>query len=91
MQFDGECASRNIDPLYLPLSRLLNLIYWYATRNAPIEEIRKFDTRLFRPPPGVVPTRGPWTAEAETAAFNQVAAMVSGGKATQQARPGKRS
>lgn len=76
--FDGWYAveASGNDPLDLPFDRLLSVVYYWATQEADEQEVQKFDTRLHRPPPGVVPTTGPWTAEAETAAFKSVKAMV---------------
>lgn len=79
--FDGWAAASlsGADPLDLPLDRFVNLIYWWAIRDAEPEEIPKFDQRLWRPPPGVAPAPGsPWSAEAETAAFKGFAAAFKG-------------
>lgn len=78
--FDGEWASRPMDPLDLPIDRFLSLIYWWMIRNAEDEKsIQSFNARLWRPPPGVLPAAGsPWTAEAETAAFRSFAAQTKG-------------
>lgn len=66
---DGEAALRGVDPIALPFDRLLNAVYHFAIRDATPDNVRKFDMRLWVPPPGVVPTRGPWSAAAETEAF----------------------
>lgn len=44
--FDGWCASRNVDHLALPWDRWLNLVYYFATRNASKEDRDKFDTAI---------------------------------------------
>jgi len=44
--FDGWCASRNVDHLELPLHRWLNLVYYFATRNASKEDRDKFDAAI---------------------------------------------
>lgn len=44
--FDGWCASRNVDHLELPWDRWLNLVYYFATRNASTEDKEKFDTEM---------------------------------------------
>lgn len=74
---DGWAASRNMPPLKeMPLQRFANFVYWWATRNADEKEMRQFDIRLWRPPVGVVPMSGPWSAEAETAAFSSLKKAV---------------
>lgn len=76
-RFDGWCAARNVDPWALPAHRMLSLIFFWATQYADENELRKINARLWVPPPGVVPTEGPWTAEAETAAFKSFAAAMN--------------
>ena len=66
------------DLLELPIDRLLNLTYYWATRNGDEQAVRKFDARLWVPPKGVAPTEGPWSAEAETTAFKAFAKQVKG-------------
>ena len=44
--FDGWCASNNVDPLALPWDRCLNLIYFFATRNASKEKKQEFDAAM---------------------------------------------
>jgi len=44
--FDGWCASQNVDPLDLPWDRCLNLIYFFATRNASKEKKQEFDAAM---------------------------------------------
>lgn len=79
---DGHLAlASGIDPLELPIDRLLNLAWAWAIKPAehaddPEREIEAFRRRLWIPPPGVTPTAGPWTPEAETAAFGAFAAQV---------------
>lgn len=77
---EGERAFSHpgVGLLDMPLAELLNLVYYWATRHGDEAAIRKFDARLYRPPPGVVPTEGPWTVEAETAAFRGFARQVRG-------------
>lgn len=66
---DGDAALTGIDLLSLPFDRFLNAVYRYATREGTPDSIRSFDIRLWVPPRGVAPTRGPWSAEAEAEAF----------------------
>lgn len=59
-----------VDLRLLPLDRFCNFVWWFMIRNAHEQtEIEKLRIRLWRPPPGQVATRGPWTPAAETAAF----------------------
>lgn len=44
--FDGWCASRNVDHYALPWDRWLNLVYYFATRNASEEDRKKFDQAM---------------------------------------------
>lgn len=44
--FDGWCASQNVEPLELPWDRCLNLIYYFATRNASKEKKLEFDAAM---------------------------------------------
>lgn len=74
--FDGWTASRGIDPLALTLDRFVSLAYYWATRNMDEGQLRKFEGRLWRPPPGAQP-QGPWSPEAETALFRHAKAMTS--------------
>lgn len=62
----------------LPIDRFLNLVYWFIVREGDPEDIEKFKIRLWRPPPGVEPTSGPWSPEAETQSFRAFSAQVKG-------------
>jgi hypothetical protein len=73
---DGEAAGRGFDLLQLPFDRFLNTVYRYATKGAGEIELAKYDQWLWMPPPGVVATRGPWSPEAETAAFRSLKAAL---------------
>jgi hypothetical protein len=44
--FDGWCASRNVDHESLPWSTWLNLVYYFAVRNASHEDKKKFDDAI---------------------------------------------
>ena len=77
-RFDGLMASRNIDPLDLPMDRFLSLVYWWWTEGADDQARQRFDARLWMPPKGEVPDkRSPWSAENETSAFKALKAGVS--------------
>lgn len=66
--------STGLDLLELPLPRFLAAVYFWATRNGDDVAQKKFDAKLYMPPPGVVPTQGPWTPEAEQSAFRALKA-----------------
>lgn len=67
---DGWAASLNLPDLRdLPLERFCNLVWYWLTKDAEDpNEVDKFKTKLWQPPKGEV-GQGPWSAEAETAAF----------------------
>jgi hypothetical protein len=73
---DGQTAMSGIDLLALPLDRFLNSVYHYATDGGDAAALRRFDTQLWMPPPGVEATRGPWSPEAETSTFQAVKAAL---------------
>lgn len=85
---DGETTLKSgIDPIDLPLDRLCNLSWHFATRYLGDEvELKKFEAKLWRPPIGerVSPEQlGPWSPAAETAAFKAlVQGTGQGGKAS---------
>jgi hypothetical protein len=68
---EGWATSRNTDLIDLPIHRMLNLVYYWATRNAQDEQaLAKFDRKLWMPPKGEVPPpESPWSAQNETDAF----------------------
>lgn len=76
-EIDGFAVSQNMPDLRtLPLGRFCSFVYWWATRGADDEATKaKFDSRLWQPPPGEV-AQGPWSPEAETAAFASVKAAL---------------
>lgn len=57
---------------------MLNLIYYWATRNAQDEQtLAKFDRRLWMPPKGEeAPAESPWSAANETNAFKALKAAL---------------
>lgn len=87
--FDGQAASQGFDPLELPADRMLNLIYWWFTHDAADQaDVDRFDRQLWRPPAGTAPAPGsPWSPEAETEAFQSLAAAFGVGD-TSKAREG---
>lgn len=44
--FDGWCASRGVEHLALPWEQWLNLVYYFAVRNASTEDKEKFDNAI---------------------------------------------
>lgn len=83
--FDGWAAAElsGRDPLDLPMDRFANLVYFWITKDADPDEVPKFDNRLWRPPPGMLPAPGsPWSPENETSAFRSLAAQVKGAPVT---------
>ena len=44
--FDGWCASRGVEQEDLRWDRWLNLVYYFATRNASSEQKKEFDAAL---------------------------------------------
>lgn len=75
---DGWAVGRNLPPVQdLSVDRFCNFVWWWATRNVTEQaEKDKFEARLWRPPVGVVPDRGPWSAEAESGAFSAFKAQI---------------
>lgn len=66
---DGYAVSRGLGRLEdMPLDRFANFVWWWVTHGADEKERDKFRIRLWRPPKGEV-GQGPWSAEAETKAF----------------------
>lgn len=54
----------------MDLDRFVSLVWYWVTKDAEDDNaVRKFETRLWRPPVGFVPTTGPWSPEEETSAF----------------------
>lgn len=77
-RLDGLLASRNVDALSLPFDRFLAVVYWFLTDGATPQQVAKFDTRLWMPPPGIEPApQSPWSPENETAAFKALRAGVA--------------
>lgn len=75
--FDGWCASRNVDHLELPWDRWLNLVYYFATRNASSDEKKDFDN-------AIADTVTKWTLAKSKPAIEAAKA------ATKDARPERR-
>lgn len=84
---DGHAVAHGApDPGDLPVRRLLNYVWWWATRNAEEKEKTKFKNRIWQPPVGTtaaeIPERSPWSPKNEAAAIGSLkASLGSGGKA----------
>ena len=76
-QIEGYAASRNMPELgQLSMHRFCAFVQWWAVRNAEKQaDIDKFQSQLWRPPPGVV-GQGPWSSEAETAGLSSLKASL---------------
>lgn len=62
----------------LPLDRFCNFVWWWWTKDAPDStEVAKIRARLWVPPKGIAPTTGPWSPEAETAAFKALSTSLN--------------
>lgn len=65
----GQAISQGVDLRTLDLDMFCSYVWWWSTQGAEKEsDIAKFESQLWRPPPGKV-AQGPWSAEAETSAF----------------------
>lgn len=83
------------------MDRFLSLVYFWIVRDLDADQVKQIDAKLWRPPKGEVPTQGPWTAEAEKAAFKslmgQIGARPGGAESpaitqsAEAAEPGRRS
>lgn len=74
--FDGWCASRNVNPLDLPVDRFCNLVYFWATQNMKDDTKADFDRFLSQPvagsgAQGVREATGMWSRESELAQFSR--------------------
>lgn len=77
--FDGWCIERRIDPLELNIDRLLNLIQWWATKDAEDpQKVKQWKDKLHRPPAGISKTQGrqPWTQDEEQSSFRALQQAV---------------
>lgn len=74
--FDGWCASRNVNPLDLPIDRFCNLVYYWAVRNMKDDAKADFDRHISQPVTGAGATAireatGIWSRESELAQFSR--------------------
>lgn len=71
-EFDGWAVAQGLgDPLKLPVARFCHLVWFWMTRDADPNDVRKLEAQLWQPPPGAEP-KGPWSPEAEMAAFESL-------------------
>lgn len=76
-QFDGRATASGLgDLLRLSPSKFCNLIWFWMTDGADPIEVQKFEAQLWTPPVGEE-AKGPWSAEAEMAAFTSIQALVA--------------
>ena len=74
---DGWGLAHGLDVEGLPLARFGHVVKYWALRGASSEaDVRKFEARLWRPPAGVAPDRGPWSPEEENRAFASLKAAL---------------
>lgn len=83
-----SCGLRGDDLLDMEVDDFTSFVWFWATRNADKEGLEKFKTTLWQPPAGEE-GEGVWSAESETAAFNQLASAL--GKKRVNASPKKRT
>ena len=76
---NGFCVAHRIDFRHLNVSDGADLIWWMLTKDGDEQGKERLKVWLWRPPKGVVPTKGPWTAEAETAALRNLQAGLASG------------
>ena len=77
--FDGYALSRGIGDLrHLPLSRVVNLVWYTLVKDAEQEDKDKLKANLWMPPKGMAVTdsRSPWSPEQENAAFSSLQATL---------------
>lgn len=71
-RFNGWAVSQGIDILDLPLDALLDLTYYWLTKDAGEEDVEKLDSRLWMPPvkaKAKTVTNSPWSDEATQASL----------------------
>ena len=80
---DGYAVAHGMADLRtLTLERFCNYVWFMLTRNAEQKDIDKLRARLWVPPPkstAPIPKNSPWSAEAETRAFQAVKAQLTSG------------
>lgn len=77
LDFDGWCAAHGVDPVASTPDRSVALIWHFFTRNMDAKSRHKFETTVWRPPPGQV-GKGVWSADNETRLFAAAKAAVEG-------------
>lgn len=70
--FNGWAIAQGIDLVELPLDALLDLTYYWLTKDAEEEDVEKLYSRLWMPPPNAKPSvlkDSPWSDEATRSSF----------------------
>lgn len=61
----------------LPLDRFTNFVWWWTTRNSTDEAaLARFKATLWRPPPGITVSEGPWSPAEEAKGFAALKAQL---------------
>jgi len=80
-RFNGWAVSQGIDIIELPLDALLDLTYYWLTKDAKEEDVEKLDAQLWLPPKAAKPAalqNSPWSDEATKASLAAFASMAGG-------------
>lgn len=76
-RLDGWASARGVDAADMDVDRFSNLVAHWATESAASEaDVKKFESRLWMPPPGVVPSSGPWSPQAQRSSFASLKAAL---------------
>lgn len=75
--YDGWCASKGVDPLHVPISRVLSAAYaWRLSLCQEKSDIGKLDASIYQPPPPMTVSGKPrdavpagWNDDVEEASF----------------------
>lgn len=74
--FNGWAVSQGLDLLELPLDALLDLTYYWLTKDATEDDVEKLNAQLWLPPKRLnkpLPKSSPWSDEATLASFAALA------------------
>jgi hypothetical protein len=80
-KINGWALSQGVDLHDLHFDGLLDLTYYWLTKDAEEEDVEKFDSRLWLPPKNVKPEAlkdSPWSDEATRASLAAFAEGVGG-------------
>lgn len=83
--FNGWAVAQGLDILELPLDSLLDLVYYWLTKDAEEDDVAKLDSQLWLPPTKTrkgksvtAPKNSPWSDEATLASFSNFMQGVAG-------------